>query len=315
MFHSHLACDLRRHGRTIAAGYCRVGCRLRRPLRQSRPSLCELHRRSGGDQWLDCRTSKLGLSFVWMSPMDNLALCLSQASFGVPDAFIPDSAWIEHTPLAFWIIDQHRPGLLAELGTHTGYSYLCFCQQVLKSKLPTQCFAVDTWRGDVHAGFYGEEVFDNLVRYHNPRYGAFSRLLRSSFEAAVGQFADGSIDLLHLDGRHFYEDVRQDFESWRPKLSGRAIVLFHDTQVRERGFGVYRFWQEISSGLPHFEFTHGHGLGVLGFGPAVAKFSLFSVAGNAAAVQEIRVTYARLGRRLHRRQARQGFSSVFSWLR
>jgi hypothetical protein len=98
-----------------------------------------------------------------------------------------------------------------------------------------------------------------------------------------------------LGGRHFYDDVRQDFETWRPKLSARAIVLFHDTQVRERDFGVYRFWREISSGMPHFEFKHGFGLGVLGFGAAAAELLLFPAANGGAAAQAISEVYARLG--------------------
>jgi Methyltransferase domain len=227
--------------------------------------------------------------------MEHFGHCLSPASFAGPEVLALESAWIEHAPFAFWIVEQHRPQMLVELGTHTGFSYLCFCQQVRKSNLATRCFAVDTWVGDVHSKFYTEDIFTHLSRYHDPRYGQFSRLIRSTFEEAVGQFADASIDLLHLDGRHFYDDVRQDFEMWRPKLSARSIVLFHDTQVRERDFGVHRFWQEISNGLPNFEFKHGYGLGVLGFGPAAAELPLFTAANDAAAAQAIAEVYARLG--------------------
>ena len=40
-------------------------------------------------------------------------------------------------------------------------------------------------RGMQHAGFYGEEVYETLQRYHDKRYGAFSRLVRSTFDEAV----------------------------------------------------------------------------------------------------------------------------------
>ena len=75
--------------------------------------------------------------------------------------------------------------------------------------------------------------------------------------------------------RHGYEDAKGDFESYLPKMSDRGIVLIHDTQVRERGFGVFKVWDEVSRNFPNFEFHHGFGLGVLAVGttiPASMKF-------------------------------------------
>src|SRR6266581_7695039 len=98
--------------------------------------------------------------------MELLGQCISRASFGRVDA-LTLSAWFEHAPFAFWLIDTLRPKVVVELGTHLGFSYFCFCQQVQKSNLPTRCFAVDTWRGDAHAGFYGEDVFTTVRSYHD----------------------------------------------------------------------------------------------------------------------------------------------------
>ena len=126
----------------------------------------------------------------------------SPASFQRPKRLIT-SAWIEHAPFAFWLIDRHRPRCVAELGTHEGFSYLCFCQQVQASALNSKCFAIDTWAGDEHAGYYGADVFDHLRRYHDSQYSSFSKLVRSTFDEAVDQFNDESIDLLHIDSRHF----------------------------------------------------------------------------------------------------------------
>ena len=100
-------------------------------------------------------------------------------------------------------------------------------------------------------------------RFHDERYGAFSELLRCTFDEALGYFSDASVDFLHIDGLHTYEAVRHDFENWRPKLSDSAVVLLHDTNVREGDFGVRHLWEDLHTQFPSFEFLHGYGLGVL----------------------------------------------------
>src|SRR3990167_9300637 len=208
--------------------------------------------------------------------------CIGEPAFWWPDR-IPISAWHEHIPFAFWLISAARPRLFVELGTHAGASYCAFCQAIDRLAVDCRAFAVDTWRGDEETGFYGEEVFEQLEAYHDQRYGRFSRLVRSTFDEALSHFDDQSIDLLHIDGVHNYDAVRQDFESWSTKLSPRAVVLFHDINVRERDFGVSRLWEEVSASRPHFTFDHGHGLGVLAVGDGVphALRSLFALGARA----------------------------------
>ena len=114
---------------------------------------------------------------------------------------------------------------------------------------------------------YTSEVLDHLKAHHDELYSLFSRLLQTTFDDARPQFADGSVDVLHIDGHHSYDAVMHDFETWLPKLSRRGVVLMHDIEVRDRpGFAVWRFWDEVKQHYPHFAFHHSYGLGVLAVG-------------------------------------------------
>ncbi|MET0402448.1 MAG: class I SAM-dependent methyltransferase [Cystobacter sp.] len=216
----------------------------------------------------------------------------------MPRRLSRESAWNEHVPFAMLLMDLARPRTLVELGAHVGVSYSAFCQAVSELRLDTVCRAVDTWAGDPHSGFYGPEVLADLRAHHDPLYGGFSQLLQSTFEQARESFADGSIDVLHIDGHHSYESVSRDFEMWRPKLSASGLVLFHDIAVRENDFGVWRVWEELSARHPHFAFEHGFGLGVLAVGdqPPEGVRPLLEATDEEAA--HLRTFFAELGSRL-----------------
>jgi hypothetical protein len=171
-------------------------------------------------------------------------------------------AWTDHIFFAYDLVALERPQTFVELGTDRGESYFAFCQSVLENRTCTRCFAVDTWKGDAQSGFYDETTFEQ-VRIHNQAYYEdFSTLLRRTFDDALAEFADGNIDILHLDGLHAESAVRHDLDTWVPKVAPGGIVLLHDVNVRERGFGVAKVWEELKLRGRAFTFDDGPGLGV-----------------------------------------------------
>ncbi|SFB47447.1 Methyltransferase domain-containing protein [Cohnella sp. OV330] len=171
--------------------------------------------------------------------------------------------WEGHRNFAYDLFRYIVPQVSVELGTHYGCSLFAFAQSMKNHELDVSLFAVDTWRGDDQAGFYGEEVIGSVTDIINKRFSKLNiTLLRKTFDEALSDFADESIDLLHIDGLHTYEAVSHDFETWLPKVSSNGIVLFHDV-YSPLEYGSNRFWQEIKEQYPHFEFRHSWGLGVL----------------------------------------------------
>lgn len=186
----------------------------------------------------------------------------AQALLFEPESLVEPYAWAGHMPFAYWLVSLYKPKVFVELGTHSGNSYFAFCQSIKENKLETKAFAIDTWQGDQHAGYYGDDIFDNVVK-ENQKYKAFSELIRSTFDQASTEFQDSSIDLLHIDGLHTYEAVLHDFKTWLPKVAPGGFILFHDIQVRTGDFGVFKLWEELSKKYETLEFSHSHGLGVL----------------------------------------------------
>ncbi len=171
--------------------------------------------------------------------------------------------WAVHLPFARDLIDSLRPGVIVELGTHFGESYFGFCQAVVEAAVDCKCYAVDTWQGDDHAGYYGDSVFDGVKEHNTSTYPEFSHLLRMTFDEALGHFEDSSISLLHIDGLHTYDAVSHDFRTWWAKVRPGGLVLIHDVCARHAGFGVWRLWEELQREFRTFTLPHSWGLGVV----------------------------------------------------
>ncbi|WP_448809343.1 class I SAM-dependent methyltransferase [Agromyces bauzanensis] len=193
-----------------------------------------------------------------------------------------------------------RPRSVLELGTHNGFSFFVFCEAIARSGLDAGAVAVDSWVGDEHAGFYGEEVFGAVSAIREARYPSIATLFRGWFDDAAHVVEDGSVDLLHIDGRHGYDDVTHDFEAWLPKLSDRAVVLLHDTAEHLPGFGVWKFWEEVERRFPSFAFRHGHGLGVLAVGNAAPQRLIDLMSSDRGTQESVRRVYEALGRDISR---------------
>ena len=172
------------------------------------------------------------------------------------------SSWWEHVPIAHWIVERLKPATIVELGTHYGVSFFSFCEAAEKYSPNTYIYAIDTWQGDKQAGYYEESVYDkvhkNMKQYHSQR----SSMLRCTFEEAASRFGDKSIDIIHIDGLHTYEAVKNDFNIWKNKLKKDGTIIFHDWNVREQSFGVWKLWDEIKNNEVYkcIETPNGYGL-------------------------------------------------------
>ena len=201
----------------------------------------------------------------------NLAGWWNPGLLSHPDRLTDARSWHGHIPFAFWVIGAVEPRMVVELGTQKGDSFAALCQRVKEIGLDTACYAIGTWAGEGFSGPDGGSVYTEASEYFGYHFEGISTLLRMHLQDAIENFDDGSIDLLHLDGFRTYEAVSEDFAKWLPKMSSKGIVMFHDIAVRERGFGVWRLWEELAQKYPSVSFSHSNGLGVAAVGQVVPE--------------------------------------------
>lgn len=177
--------------------------------------------------------------------------------------FSAPSAWLRHWSSIHALMSLQRPRRFVELGTHYGFSLVAAAKAAQYFEVDCELIGIDSWSGDHQAGFYTQEVYDSVLDSVLQERLSTTFLMKGSFEAALSQFEDGSIDMLHIDGLHTYSSVAQDFTSWLPKLSKEGIVILHDTQVVDGDFGVHRLWKSLEASFLTINLLHGHGLGIV----------------------------------------------------
>ena len=117
--------------------------------------------------------------------------------------------------------------------------------------METKLFGIDHWEGDAQSGLYGEDVFEEVNAYNEEFHSENSTLLKMNFEAALDQFEDQSIDLLHIDGSHEYEAVKSDFEKWLPKVKKRRKNSHSRRLSRKRRFWSQKIVERNPKKLPY----------------------------------------------------------------
>jgi hypothetical protein len=175
------------------------------------------------------------------------------------------TAWTDHITFAQWIVKKLNAEVTVDLGVDYAYSTFCFgLPQIGK------IYGIDNFEGDVMAGV--RNTFD-YVKQKRKELKMKNIIFIKGYFGLVAKQWDKPIDILHIDGFHTYEAVKNDYDTWSKFVKEDGVILFHDTCVPQ--YGVRQFFDEIE--LPKTNFTCSHGLGV--------------VSKNADLINEIRETF------------------------
>lgn len=163
--------------------------------------------------------------------------------------------WEGHRAFAEWIVRKLNPKTIVDLGVDYGYSSFCF-------SLPNigNVYGIDSFEGDNHAG--KRDTYEYVLSKKKELELDNLTIIKGYFDDVVKTW-DKQIDILHIDGLHTYEAVKNDFETWIRFLNPNGIILMHDTMVDNPDFGVSKFFKEIN--LPKTNFKNSNGLGIVSY--------------------------------------------------
>jgi predicted O-methyltransferase YrrM len=178
---------------------------------------------------------------------------LTQDNFMLEIACSSGFTWKDHKKFAEWIVRKKQPEVIVDLGVDHGYSTFSFALPKIG-----HVYGVDSFEGDKHAGF--RNTYDYVVEKQTQLNLENITFIKGYFDE-IEKTWDKKIDILHIDGLHTYEAIKNDFEKWNKFVKEDGIILMHDTCVENPSFGVRKFFNEID--LPKTNFIVSNGLGVV----------------------------------------------------
>lgn len=122
-------------------------------------------------------------------------------------------------------------GTFVECGAWLGKSsaYLC---DILKNR--ATIYIVDTWEGSLSPtdpthiiAKKTNNIYQKFLENMGDRNFIIIKLLS---DIAVKKFEDNSCDIVFIDMTHTYEQVKNDIQSWLPKVKNGGYIAGHDYQ-------------------------------------------------------------------------------------
>ena len=116
-------------------------------------------------------------------------------------------------------------GTYLEIGGAWGGSVICAYLASQASGTEINLISIDPFIQYGPNGNWTKEAF-----IQNTSFIPHLTLINSISDGAKDKIADGSIDLLFVDGNHHYEQVRRDLQNYWPKVKKEGVLLGHDYQ-------------------------------------------------------------------------------------
>lgn len=138
----------------------------------------------------------------------------------------PAQSWWEMNDLLLLLEDREIDRVL-EIGTHKGGS-----ARVWRDALRPSILVTVNWSDEADGDMGGMLYFVGR------------RSQDSSLVSEVSEYAP--YDMVFIDGGHYLDEVREDFDNFSPLARPGGLVVLHDVQVRDNpDCEVWRVWDSL----------------------------------------------------------------------
>ncbi|MFD2588190.1 class I SAM-dependent methyltransferase [Croceitalea marina] len=147
-------------------------------------------------------------------------------------------------------LERKEPLIMCEIGSYMGESTFIFASQLIFDEI----HCIDPYNGLEEFNDISDRKWVDVEKEFkiNTRYFNNIILHKEYCEDAVHKFKDKYFDLIYIDARHTYSDVKANIELFLPKC--KSIIAGHDYQ--EEWPGVVKAVNEIF-GAPDMLFEDG----------------------------------------------------------
>jgi predicted O-methyltransferase YrrM len=121
---------------------------------------------------------------------------------------------------------------IVEIGSWKGRSTIALARGVVDGGRGGTVYAIDPHEVQPWSAFRAVDRMPDMLR--NLSIAGIMDVvhpIRCTGHVARPRFADGSVDLLFVDGDHSYEGVIEDIEDWSSSLRSGSTVAFHDYRM------------------------------------------------------------------------------------
>ena len=164
---------------------------------------------------------------------------------------IPITALVNRDGFGEWLNQNGLLGIGVEIGVFHGE----YSRQLLRTWKGAHLVGIDPYMRQPDSVYRDgcnvaemEQIRDDIIKEfaREPRY----RLIVQKSMDAVEQFADGSLDMVYIDGNHSYAAAFEDMNGWWPKVKMGGVLAGHDTYTRQDEY------QDCDVGNALWDFCH-----------------------------------------------------------